>query len=124
MSPLDEAIDLVGRTLNGDASAADALEVLLRSYLETPPEPEYVALRLTPQEVRIMRRLFIKPGIPVTRDALLDAMYFDKPGSEPPHCVPSVQLAKLRKKLAGSRFHIPSPGRGYARIGYIGCVTA
>lgn len=106
MSPLKSAQRLLDRLRNGDQTAADDLEVLIRSYLTDVPEDAY-GVHLSSQERRLMDRLFCRPGQLVSRDALLDALYFDAPDSTPAPAVPGVQIHRLRKKLANTKYQIP-----------------
>ncbi len=71
-------------------------------------------LGLTSSEARIVRLLNDKFGQSISKEAMMNALYFDRPGDEPDYKIVDVFICKIRKKLKGSPYAIEhSWGRGY-----------
>lgn len=86
---------------------SDQLEMLARTYLApTIPDP-FPERTFTKTQARILARLQESEGEIVTRDQLMDAVYFDS-HSEPVPKILDVFICKLRKKLAGTQYRIES----------------
>lgn len=86
---------------------SDQLEMLARTYLApTIPDP-FPERTFTKTQARILARLQESEGEIVTRDQLMDAVYFDS-RSEPVPKILDVFICKLRKKLAGTQYRIES----------------
>lgn len=95
-------------------TAADSLEVLLRSYLEPPQENPIPGLKVTKCEYRIIMRLIQAKGATVTRPQIMDAMYFDRANEEPMEKIVDVLLVRIRKKLQPTRWRVVTIwGQGY-----------
>ena len=92
---------------------SDQMELLVRSYLE-PSLPDPVpGVRLSRMEGRIVARLQKVPGAVVSRQSLMDAMYFDRV-DEPESKIIDVLICRMRKKLRGTGYEIVSDwGLGY-----------
>lgn len=92
---------------------SDQLEMMTRSYLApTIPDP-LPDTHLSPMEARMLSRLLKGIGSLVTREQLMDAMYYDR-ADEPQVKIIDVLLCHLRKKLRGSQYRIDGVwGQGY-----------
>jgi len=85
------------------------------------PQPALAQWRavanITASEARILELLYSAPGRGVTRGALLDALYFDRIGEHPAPKILDVHVAKIRRKLRGTRFQIETlKGVGYRGV--------
>lgn len=81
---------------------------------ERSVSPEILALGLTRSESRLFSALV--PNAIVSKEHLLNALYFDRPGDEPDAKIIDVLVCKIRKKLeeAGSPYSIKTIwGRGF-----------
>jgi DNA-binding response OmpR family regulator len=91
----------------------DQIEVLTRPYMVPVQGEEWVKYRLTTQEMRVACLLHTRLGKLVTRDGLLDAMWFDDPeGGKAPKNL-DVVLCRVRQKIANDYTIEPIFGRGY-----------
>lgn len=91
----------------------DQLEVLARSYLAPGVSDPVPDSHLTKTEQRLLARLMQSAGNMVTREYLMDAIYFDR-HNEPVVKIIDVYVCKLRKKLQGSQYVIENVhGQGY-----------
>ena len=80
---------------------SDQIEVLTMAFTASSPDDIWVnQYDLTESEARICRLLSTKMGQTVTRDALMNAIYFDRNGEEPNIKIVDIFICKLRKKLA------------------------
>lgn len=104
------------------ARASDQISVLCRAYMEPFDDARWKGIHLSPTERRVMDRLFKTPGEIVARDCLLNAMYFDS-ANEPSPRILDVYMTKLRKKLKGTRYSIPTQRHEYIG-GYRGLIAA
>lgn len=91
----------------------DHLTVLARDYL-TPSIPDPMPnVHLSKTQARLIARMLEADGGIVTRDQLMDAVYFDKM-EEPHDKILDVMICGLRKKLKSSGFQITNGwGNGY-----------
>lgn len=102
--------------------ASDRLSVLCSAYMASPLEDKWSAIgHFTEMEVRILNRLFQRPGAHVSRDSLLNAMYYDKDDLGATSRCLDVFLTKIRRKLEGTPYSIPVC-RHY-RMGYVGLIS-
>lgn len=93
---------------------SDQMEILARTYLE-PVEPDIsFGLRFTQKEGRLFARLMRHAGCIISRQQLMDAMYYDKVGDEPDAKVIDVFMVRVREKLRGTRWHVETAhGHGF-----------
>lgn len=90
------------------------MEMLARAYLEPVVIP-LPGIKFTASEARIIARLAQGNGDLVTKQQLMDALYFDRPGDEPCLKIVDVFICKTRKKMGAAAFHIETIfGQGYA----------
>jgi DNA-binding response OmpR family regulator len=96
----------------------DSLEVFaLEHIVPSGPWAEDVVpgARLTRKETRILSRLLEAKGRVVSREQLMNALYFDRAEDEPQIKIVDVFICKLRRKLAGSRVCISTVhGQGFS----------
>lgn len=85
--------------------ATDQISVFVRGNMATIPSSRWDAFGLTATQERFVSALFARPGQTISRSAMLDALYFDKP-AEPDPKVFDVMLMHIRRKLAGSSYSI------------------
>lgn len=86
--------------------ATDDIEALTKVYMD-PGEPQnWDGLRLTPKENELAKLLRARMGKTVSRDAIMNALYFDDPNGGPNIKIIDVFICKLRRKLIGSGFRI------------------
>lgn len=95
----------------------DQLEVLTMAHLE-PSMPDPIPdVPLSRMHRRFFARLLKNLGHWVTRDQLMNALYFDSLRDEPEGNVLSVMYTKMRPKLTGSGFDIEGrQGCGYRLV--------
>lgn len=99
--------------LTGPQAVIDQIETLTRPYMTPVQGEEWLQYRLTTQEVRVACLLHTKLGKLVTRDGLLDAMWFDDPeGGKAPKNL-DVVLCHVRHKTANAYTIENIHGRGY-----------
>lgn len=104
------------------ARKTEEISVLCRAYM-TPPEHSFVdGVHLPPSELRVFKRIFQRPGEYVSKPAIFDALYFDRPDSpEIDGRIVDVFVCKLRALLKGTRYSIPiNQSKG---VGYCGLIT-
>ena len=95
------------------ARLTDQISVLCRAHLTPSPGQDWLAAGLTKMEARLMRALTEKPGRMVSKSALMDAMYFDRPHEAEPKIV-DVLVCKIRRKIKGGPWLIETVwGQGY-----------
>lgn len=97
----------------GYQALLDQIETLSSPYMTPVQGEEWIKYGLTTQEVRVACLLHTRLGKLVTRDGLMDAMWFDDPqgGKLPKHL--DVILCRVRAKTAGAYTVEPIYGRGY-----------
>lgn len=83
----------------------DQLEVLTRSYFAPAVADPIPGEHLTKTSARILSRLMSAGGQMVSKEQLMDALYFDR-AYEPDVKILDVLICNLRKKLRGSRYRI------------------
>lgn len=95
---------------------ADAISILCRSFMEPAGDDRWNYMGLTVSECRILNRLLQRPGETVSRESLMDAVYFDRPDREPADKIIDIYISNLRKKLRGTEFILPNAkwGKGWA----------
>lgn len=77
----------------------DQIEMLVRTYLQPSPPELLNGIHLTKMEGRIVARLAVAMGRTVTKDLLLNAMYFDCRGEEPDGKILDILIFRIRQKL-------------------------
>ena len=95
---------------------SDELEVFTRAYIlpEAAIDWRRQGIIVSVLQQRLLDRLFQSPGELVTRQNLMNAMYYDRPHSEPVDKIVDVFVCKLRKRLAGTKYEIRAEwGKGY-----------
>jgi DNA-binding response OmpR family regulator len=95
------------------ARLTDQISVLCRAALTPSLDESWTALKLTKMEARVMRSLAERSGRTVSKGALMDALYFDRPREAEPKIV-DVMVCKIRRKLKGSAWIVETIwGQGY-----------
>lgn len=84
---------------------SDQIATLCRGYLSQAVNERWLELHLSDKERRFMDALFARPGKTVTRDSIMDALYFDQ-GNEPGPKILDVFATRIRDKICGSEFAI------------------
>lgn len=95
-------------------SLSDSIQTLAMAYIL--PEPENIEWRahgLSRMQARFASILRAKLGKVVTREAIMNALYFDKMGDEPEPKIIDVLACQTRKKLKGLYTIEPAWGVGY-----------
>ncbi len=88
-------------------SVTDSIETLTRAYM-APEIPDWSQYGLTKYETRLAECLHAKYGRPVSRDTIMDALYYDRAGEYPERKVIDVFVFRVRKHLEefGAPFQI------------------
>lgn len=86
--------------------ATDDIETLTKAYMDHGESHDWDGLRMTPKERAIAEYLRARMGKTVSRDAIMNALYFDDPNGGPDIKIIDVFMCKLRRKLIGSGFRI------------------
>ncbi len=91
----------------------DQIETLTAPYMVPVQGEEWIKYHLTPQETRIAYLLHTRLGKLVTRDGIMDAMWFDDPdGGAQPKTL-DVVLYRVRQKIAADYKIQTVHGRGF-----------
>lgn len=86
---------------------SDELIVFTRACIPpTEPETAWSNIVLTKTQRRVLNALNRRQGNMVTKSAIMDALYFDKPNGEAQQGIINVEVCYLRKKLNGSGYFI------------------
>lgn len=94
---------------------SDSIETITRAYMDPGESLRDWGVHLSRKEQQIAAILHKRLGCIVTRNSLMDALYFDDPNGGPDGKIVDVFVCKLRKKLIGSGFMIKSiHGIGYS----------
>ncbi len=88
--------------------ATHAIEFLVRGNMPVVDHGAWADIYMSPSEARVMSSLFARPGRLMTKDKIMDSLYYDRPGDEPDSGtkIVDVFICKLRERLKGTKFRI------------------
>lgn len=81
----------------------EQLSTLTMAYGEVGLGPMFDAANFTPNEARILTLLNSRPGRTFSREAIMNAMYFDKRGDQPAIKIIDVYIFRIRRKLRDAK---------------------
>ncbi len=99
-------------------SATDSIEVLMPLCDSATSEADmWPTVHLTLNHARLLGALRARMGQTVTKNALMDALYFDRPDDAPESKIIDVFICKIRKKIAHTGYAIKTVwGQGYKLV--------
>ena len=109
----------INRDMRDYDRKSDELAVLVRAYAEPTINSPWPRGLFTPQESRIVDILFSRLGKLTTSNAIIEAMYFDRPegGPDDAESGVKVQISRIRKKLVGKGYRIETHwGQGFEML--------
>lgn len=97
--------------------ASNQISVLCRGYMTANTPSAWDKFKFSKREQRFVNRIFARPDTLVTREAIMDAVYFDQ-HKEPSAKIIDVFMTRIRSKLVGSPYSIETI-HGYGFKGHI-----
>lgn len=89
----------LGRDFNEFDRLSDAVTMYVRSLAVQAIDTTWEEYGMTPHEGRILDCLARANGKPVSKQGLMDAVYYDRPDEEPDCKIIDIFICKARKKL-------------------------
>lgn len=111
---LDKTLNAKGRIHDRIHTLSERIEVLAEPYMTPKIDEKWIAYGMSPMQCRLIDVLTIRKGEIVSKDAILNALYFDRPNGPPEGKIVDVMICKMNKLLRDSPHRIENVfGVGY-----------
>lgn len=103
--------------VNAFDAASDEMRVFSEAFLLPSVVTKWDQYGLTTKQARIAEVLHARMNQGVSKEMIMNALYFDRPDSEPEIKIVDVFICKIRQKLENSLYRIETLwGKGYRMV--------
>lgn len=96
---LDSPVPITAKCRDHAHTLLDRAQVMAGPFMTPKVNDDWAQFGLTTQETRLLGLLIAKPGEPVRRESMMNALYFDRCGEEPAGKIIDVWVCKIKRKF-------------------------